>query len=221
VRVALYYAPALSDPLWRAGNAWLGRDPETDERVVQPSVPGIAEFTEEPRRYGFHATLKPPMRLRSAWGDFLRDAEDLAARTAPFQLPPLAVTDLSGFLALRETLPCPALQSFADACVESLDAHRVPPDEEELARRRRARLSPEEHAMLERWGYPYVFSTFRFHMTLTRRLSAEEQARVRPVVEAYLAPVLAVDRWVSELCLFTEAAPGASFLLARRLPLGG
>ena len=85
--------------------------------------------------------------------------------------------DVHGFLALRETVPCPPLQALADACVEQLDPFRAPPSEAELARRRRANLTPQQDAMLVRWGYPYVFDTWFFHMTLTRRLTAEEKAR--------------------------------------------
>ena len=70
-------------------------------------------ITAEPRLYGFHATLKPPMRLAAGrqWFDVLEAATELADRTAPFALPALAVSDVFGFLALRETAPCPALAS--------------------------------------------------------------------------------------------------------------
>ncbi|HEX4260705.1 MAG TPA: DUF1045 domain-containing protein [Acetobacteraceae bacterium] len=221
MRVALYWAPAADDPLWATANGWLGRDPETGGQLAQPDLPGIAEITAEPRRYGFHGTLKPPMRLRSTWQSFRDDAADLAAHTAAFPMPALAVTELSGFLALCEIAPCPALQAFADACVGGLDEHRAPPDEAELTRRLAARLSAAEEANVRRWGYPYVFDTFRFHATLTRRLAPAEHEAVRPAAEAHLAAALDVDRWVSELCLFTEAAPGAPFMLAERLPLTG
>ena len=36
VRVALYWAPAADDPLWHAGNSWLGRDPETGASPACP-----------------------------------------------------------------------------------------------------------------------------------------------------------------------------------------
>ena len=41
--------------------------------------------------------------------------------------------------------------------------------------------------MLLRWGYPYVFGTWFFHMTLTRRLSADEKRVYMPAAEAHLA----------------------------------
>ncbi len=189
--------------------------------MAPPDLPGIAALTEAPRRYGFHATLKPPMRLAGSWQAFRDDAAMLAARTAAFRMPPLAVADLSGFLALREKTPCPALHAFADACVAALDAHRASPDVGEQAGRRAAGLSAAEETNLQCWGYPYVFDTFRFHATLTCRLSAAEQAWVRPAAEAHFAAALAADRRVAELCLFTETAPGAPFMLAERLPLTG
>ena len=39
---------------------------------------------------------------------------------------------------------------------------------------------------MERWGYPYVFEAFRFHMTLTGRLAADERETWRArLAEAY------------------------------------
>ena len=145
----------------------------------------------------------------------------MAADIAPFALPPLAVADLHGFLALRETTPCPPLQALADACVERVDSFRAPTSDDELARRRRAKLSAEQDAMLVRWGYPYVFGTWFFHMTLTRRLSDTEKAVVLPVAEAWFAPVLSASRRVEDICLFTQADAGAAFTLAERIPLRG
>ena len=222
-RVAVYYAPRPNDPLFAAAASWLGRDPESDALAPQPEVDGIAEVTAEPRLYGFHATLKPPMRLAEGrrWFDVLTAARELADRTAAFMLPHLSVQDLHGFLALRETTPCAPLQALADACVEHLDPLRAPPSEAELARRRRGKLTAEQDAMLVRWRYPYVFSTWFFHMTLTRRLTADEKARYQPAAEAYLARALSVPRLVEDICLFTQAAPDAPFVIAERLTLRG
>jgi putative phosphonate metabolism protein len=222
-RVAIYYAPLPGDKLTSLSSAWLGRDPVTNSAIAQPAVDGIAEFTAEPRSYGFHATLKPPMRLAHGadWGEFVAAVRAMAADIAPFTLPPLAVADLRGFLALRETTACAPLQALADVCVERADSFRMPPSEDELARRRRGRLSAEQDAMLERWGYPYVFGTWFFHMTLTRRLSDVEKDRVFPAAQAWFAPALAVGRRVEDICLFTQASPNAAFTLSARIPLLG
>jgi len=222
-RVAVYYAPPPEDPLFSLSAAWLGRDPESGAAVPQPDIPGLHDVTAEPRLYGFHATLKPPMRLRPGvdWDALTSAAINLAGGIAPFALPAMAVADVHGFLALRETEPSPPLQALADLCVAWLDEFRAAPTEAELARRRCAGLSPGQDAMLCRWGYPYVFGTWFFHMTLTRRLNAEEKALYRPAAERHFTPALAESRWVSDICLFTQSEPGHPFLLAARLPLRG
>lgn len=220
-RAALYYAPALDDPLWQGGCTWLGRNPETAAPVQQPALPGIAEVTADARLYGFHATLKPPMRLAHGWAPFLADVDALAGRLAPFDLPALRVADLSGFLALREAAPCPPLHALADACVEALDPHRVPAEPEEVARRRRSGLTSIEEAMLTRWGYPGVFAAWRFHMTLTRRLSDPERPGWLRAAEAHLAPALSAPRRVADICVFTQPAADLPFTLAKRVGLRG
>ncbi len=220
-RIAVYYAPALSDPLWPAACGWLGRDPETAATLAQPDVPGIHALTADARLYGFHCTLKPPMRLLTHYNAFVEDADRLAAEMPAFDLPPLHVADLSGFLAVREAAPCPPLRALADACVARLDRHRAPPTEAEVARRRAAALSPAREAYLQRWGYPLVFDEWRFHMTLTRRLTPDERAVFMPAAEAHLAPALPHTRRVADICVFTQPGEGQPFILAERLPLRG
>ncbi len=215
-RAAVYYAPALDDPLWAAGCDWLGRDPHTGRRIRHSDRD---ELTADPCLYGFHATLKPPMRLAHPWHALLDDAKALATGIAPFDLPPLEVAALGSFLALRETAPCQPLHDLADACVTGLDSHRLPADAAEIARRRHAGLTADQDAMLLDWGYPHVLRTWRFHMTLTRRLSPAERETVQPQAEAHFAAALAQPRRVTALCLFTQAAPGAPFILAERVPL--
>jgi len=222
-RVALYYAPTQDDKLFAAGAGWLGRDPATNAALPQPDVPDIAAITADARRYGFHATLKPPMQLKDghAWEALAARTAEIAAGIAPFELPPLAVADLCGFLALRETAPCPPLRALADAAVAGADEFRAPPDTRELARRQRSGLSPQRKAMLLRWGYPDVFDTWVFHMTLTRRLTAAERSLYQPAAEAHFASALSYRRRVRDICLFVQPAPGAPFTIAARLELHG
>ncbi|BFL65130.1 Hypothetical protein HVPorG_01852 [Roseomonas mucosa] len=222
-RVALYWAPERDDPLHRLGASWLGRDPETGATLEQPPVPGfdLAEATADARLYGLHATLKAPFRLATPYAEFREGAMALAAHLRPFTLPPLALENFGGFLALRESQPSATLQGFCDACVEALDRFRAPLNEAEIARRRPERLEPRRRAHLERWGYPDVFGDWKFHVTLSRRLSEPEVALVRPLLEGHLGDVPARPRPVRELCIFTQRAPGAPFLIAERLPLLG
>jgi hypothetical protein len=199
-----------------AGNHWLGRDPETAAILSQPGAPGIAARTADARIYGFHATLRPPMRLSTGWTEFLQAAYAMAASLQPFDLPPLQVSDLDGFLALTPAEPCDKLHALADACVAATDRHRLPPSDAELARRRAAKLSDEEAALLQRWGYPWVMQRWRFHMTLTDRRGID----LRAAAESHFADALRLPRRVTGICVFTQPAPGENFLIAERIGLG-
>lgn len=220
-RVAVYYAPETDDPLWDAGTVWLGRDPESGRARTQPE--GLAgEMTAEAASYGLHGTLKPPMRLRDGRGfdDFLTAVADLAQSLHSFTMPPLSVQMLHGFLAVRDAESSAALQALSDVTVATLDPFRAPPSEAELARRRRHGLSPAENTLLQRWGYPYVFHLWRFHLTLSRRLTDAEVERWLPHATTYFAAALDRKRECRSLALFTQDTAGAPFALAARLPFG-
>src|SRR5690606_37212390 len=64
-RFAIYYAPAITDLLWERAAVWLGRDPATglsyDGAVAGIERTRLLNLTQSAGRYGFHATLKPPM----------------------------------------------------------------------------------------------------------------------------------------------------------------
>ena len=64
MRFAVYFAPEPSSLLHRLGSQWLGRDAFSGGSCIQPGPADLAEMTAEPRRYGFHATLKPPFALK-------------------------------------------------------------------------------------------------------------------------------------------------------------
>ena len=222
-RIALYYAQGTDDPLHQRASAWLGRDATSGVEISQPTIAGIdiAEVTTAARGYGFHATLKPPFRLQGDVQAALQAARDFAARTAAFALPPLQITDLDGFLALREAEPCPALQALADGAVTALDPHRAPATEAEIARRKPEKLSPRQREYLEAWGYPYVFTEWRFHMTLTRRLTPDEKTIILPAVTEALGYAPGLSRSITDICIFAQAAPGAPFIVLERLKLRG
>lgn len=220
-RVAVYYAPEASDPLWTAGTTWLGRDPETGQDRAQPAG-ATPELTAEAAGYGLHGTLKPPMRLApgQSYQDFVAAVAALARSLRAFEMPPLSVQILHGFLAIRETAPSAELQALSDVVVATLDPFRAPLSAAELEKRRRHGLSAGEEAMLARWGYPYVFQLWRFHLTLSRRLTEAEAGALKPVAESSFAAALETPRPCRSLALFTQAVPGSAFRLAARLPFG-
>jgi putative phosphonate metabolism protein len=227
MRYALYAVPAASHPLWGDAAAWLGRDVETGAEPPPTLPPWLdrarwQEITAEPRRYGFHGTLKPPMTL--AAGETEAGLEEALAQFAAEQKPPppvrLEVAAISGFVALLPEPAAPALLRLADLCVEQFDRFRAPSTAAELARRRQAGLNPLQEAHLRRWGYPYVFDQFRYHMTLSGRLHAPERDRVIAWLSTLLGPALAGPVPL-ELGLFVQARADAPFHLRRRFAMAG
>ena len=64
-RYAIYYAAAPDSALNRFGAQMLGYDAYGGNDLPFPDgvTPDWRELTEDPRKYGFHATLKAPMAL--------------------------------------------------------------------------------------------------------------------------------------------------------------
>lgn len=228
-RFALYLAPAADSALWRFGSAVLGHDAETGAAPAGPDLPGFdAEtwqaLTEEPRRYGFHGTLKAPFRLKEGAGEAELSAAlaTFAAGRHAFEMPPLEVSALGPFIALVPAAPVPQLNDLAAAAVTELDGLRAPLTADEMARRRPDRLSARQAEYLAAYGYPYVLDEFRFHMTLTGPLPERDRIHaLNALRDAYAASGAAVPVRVSEVALYGQSAPGERFRLARRLPFGG
>ncbi len=186
-RYAIYYAPPPESPLWTFGSAVLGYDAASAEPRAPLAPAGVdaAEWTEitaQPRRYGFHGTLKAPFRLAegASEDDLVKAGRAFARKLRGFDLPALEVGPIATFAALKTITSSEALETLAAACVEAFEPFRRPPSAEETARRLEAPLTDRQRHFQERWGYPYVFEEFRFHMTLTGSLPAE---RVTPIVD--------------------------------------
>src|SRR4029077_13718977 len=64
----------------------------------------------------------------------------------------------------------------------------LPLTREERGKRLAGGLSAGQIAHLDRWGYPYVFDDFRFHMTLTGPLPVERRDDVPARLRRSLAP---------------------------------
>lgn len=222
-RLAVYFAPPAGSALEDLSAAWLGRD-LYGTPVVRPAVPGFSAerleaLTAEPRRYGFHATLKPPFALASgtAVADLEAAAAAFAAARAATTAPPLQVAEIGSFLALRTEAA--ALDALAADCVQTFDAFRAPAPPEDVARRRAKGLSARQDALLERWGYPYVLEEFRFHMTLTGPIpDAAEREDLAVWLAEWLAPALAEPLTVDAIALYRQPDRASPFTLHRRLP---
>ncbi|NNE53731.1 MAG: DUF1045 domain-containing protein [Sulfitobacter sp.] len=211
-RYGVYYVPGGG--FGDRGAAWLGRDLRRGRAVAQPE--GLAEITQAPRRYGFHATIKPPFRLAEGQGE-----ADLRAAFAafcgaqkPVHLEGLQVAAMGRFLALVPVGEVGPLNALAGATVEALDPFRAPATQDELERRR-GRLTAAQEANLLRWGYPYVMEAFRFHLTLTDRLDGAARETAAARAGAHFSADLAGDVEVHALSLVGEGDGGRFYEVMR------
>lgn len=215
-RYAIYHVPAAGDPLYRLGAQTIGYDGFTGGALEFPDevrrrFPDWAEVTTDPRKYGFHATLKAPFALAPG-----QTEAELRADFAAFAAPatpaiPLVVSSIASFIAVIPASPSAELSILAQACVEAFDQFRAPLTEHDRARRRPDRLTERQRSYLDRWGYPYVADEFRFHMTLTGSLPRERHEVIVPILQALFAEIVAAPRAIDRIALCYQADAGSRF----------
>ena len=222
-RYALYWLPAPGSRLDAFGQGVLGYDSVSGAAVAHPEGLGdLAAVTAGARIYGFHATLKAPLRLADGTteAELVAAARHMAAAHPPVAVGALVVAPLGPFLALVPAAPPAALGLLAAECVAALDPFRAPLTEADRAKRRPDRLAPRERALLDRWGYPYVFEAFRFHMTLTDALPEADRAAWRARLTAAYAASEPEPLVIDAVCLLSQDG-SEPFRLQARLPFAG
>ncbi|HEV2560210.1 MAG TPA: DUF1045 domain-containing protein [Microvirga sp.] len=225
-RYCLYFTPPQGSALDRFGSGVIGYDAYSGEAVAPVPLPGANPalrdaVMQDPRRYGFHATLKAPFRLREELtrDRLLEEVSAYAARTPPVAVGSLAVRAIGRFLALVPAAPNRQLDLWAAEIVAAFDPCRAPMSGEERARRLSKPLSPRQTALLDRWGYPYVFEEFRFHMTLTGSLTPDRQERWLPALQHLARDLEPVT--IDALTVLEQANPASRFRAVERVPLSG
>ncbi len=227
-RYAVYFMPLITDDLWSKGCAWLGRDCEENFLVAQPKVPGldaesIMRITQKPTHYGLHATLKPPFYLQQGCTEVeLRNAfVEFASRYQAFECGQLVVGQLQQFLALTLVQVSTKLNQLAAECVQSFDAFRKLPSEQELALRRAAGLNEIQLTLLEKWGYPYVMDQFRFHITLTDTINNQQKTILKPFLDSYFKAALIKPLSIKQITLAVQNDRNSPFVVLQRYDLSG
>jgi hypothetical protein len=182
----------------------------------------LADLTADPRKYGFHGTIKAPFRLAEglAQSDLSAALSTFCAQTAPITLPGLELTLIEHFLALIPKGDATALNDLASRVVTQLDRCRAPLTEAEIARRRPERLTPRQRDLLATYGYPHVLEAFQFHLTLSGPVTPPEAAALLPHAKVLFAPVVPHPFPVTDLCLFAEDQNGRFHLLERHALTG-
>ncbi|SIR28882.1 putative phosphonate metabolism protein [Rhizobium sp. RU20A] len=220
MRFALYFTPPAADPLTRTAARWLGRDAFSGE-ILAPAGPlpdgydaaEHAALVADPVRYGFHGTLKAPFSLADSCtaAELVTALKDFASVTPAFTIPRLTVGRLGPFFALVPDGPAPELEAFAAACVRDFEPFRAPLSAADIIRRKPETLTESERAHLHAWGYPYVFSDFRFHMTLTGPVEETARDAMHAHLDSLFAPLLDRPVPVDHITLFAETERGAPF----------
>ena len=222
-RHAIYYIPPVATLWWKLGSEWLRNSADGSD-----SLPEFCrmdrlrreQLVRKPATYGWHATLVAPFHLRAdrTQEELSERLRTVAARQRPFELEVRAGL-LSGFAAiLPEPASIPYINGLASIAVTEFDGFRAPLTLNEYKRRRTSIHDPREIEHLERWGYPYVFDRYRFHMTLTDRLTSLEAKSVLTWWNAI------VDRLgplpIAEFSWCIQPRPGAPFEIRERFAFG-
>jgi putative phosphonate metabolism protein len=218
-RYAIYFVPASSSRLYRYGSSVLGYDSYTGNAVGFPDefrngAVNWNELTATPRRYGFHATLKAPFRLAPSCTEqqLVSALQSFAGLGhAAHRFTP-SLRELEDFIAIVPHEAEASLDALAASCTTIFDAYRAPMSPQERARRIASGLSQSQIQYLDRWGYPYVLSEFRFHMTLTGAVPQRRRKAVLAVLlqgfrHMNVEPSIAVDR----LTLMKQESSDAAF----------
>ena len=216
-RYAVYFLPDWESRLFQLASQLIGWDCQEGRRhsppgpkvLANPDGIDIESATRAVRNYGFHATIKPPMRLARNMS-----AAKLAARAAeitaghwPFQVN-LRIKRQGRFVALVQEEPPLELADLAADCVKGLDGFRARPRHDEIEKRRAAGLTPRQEDMLARWGYPYVLDEFRFHMTLAGPMDERDAASFIALARTWIGEDITLPIWLDRLALVGEGAEG-------------
>lgn len=227
-RYAVFFVPPADSALYRFGAAALGYDSYTGQELAtwasdQLPAPEWRQITLEPRRYGFHATLKAPFHLHgdATEQDLVATFEQFAGACTPLPPFPTSIALLDDFAALVPSAPIPMVNGLAERCVRDFDRFRSPLTEAERNRRLAQPLTARQIDHLDRWGYPYVFDDFRFHMTLTGRLAGPRA----PAILAYLRDAghkasIPAEITVDTIALLRQERPDARFCIVHDRKLG-
>ncbi len=208
-RFAVFFVPRADTALAEFGRSWLGVEDKSPD-------PRINEFIASPRRYGFHATLKAPMRLRPGISpaELLSEVKKLSQKLKPVVVGFLRLDRLENFLVLKPTsIKNSELDDLAWKCVRDLDHMRAPLSEAE--RRSKPGLSDDERRNLAKWGNPYVGDQFRFHMTLTSALSEQQLAIATLEIRLRLGRTLDQPVTIDSLCIFGDPGDAGAFKLVQ------
>ncbi len=219
-RYAIYFVPSADNVLYRFGAELIGYDAYSGQPLsfadgIEAEIEDWKQLTTDPRKYGFHATLKAPLTLApDRTEDELADTMRAFTRT-PRTVPLIAPTvrSISSFIAIVPDGPCPELQTLAADCVTAFDHFCAPLTDADRERRNVSALTGRQVAYLDRWGYPYVFDEFRFHMTLAGSIPTERRGLVTDALQNRFAALNLKSVPIDRLALLRQSDAMSCFTI--------
>ena len=204
-----------------------GPNPPTDAVNLRDAVEnwfarrGARAVTVDPRRYGYHATLKAPFRLAEGTTehDLVQAAGAFAAARDAVVLRHVAPAVIGRFRALVPAADPHDANALAADVVRHFEPFRAPLTDAERERRRPERLSDRQRELLDAYGYPYVLDEFRLHITLTDALDPVGCDAIDEAIALHFGEVTGTDVPLTALTIAVEPAPGEPFHHLASLPL--
>jgi hypothetical protein len=217
-RYAIYYIPDL--PLFQIGSDWLGWNSLTGQETTLSA--NHHRITDRPRKYGFHATMKPPFSLasNSTQGELQDAFQAFCATVSPATGGTLKISRLGRFLAMTQDVQSNDVTDLAASTVSHFDKFRAPLSDNDIQKRRQRRLTPEQDALMLRWGYPYVMQEFKFHMTLTGPLQNDEIVSIEQLANTRFQEFIGQSLNIALLALLGEDRDSGRFHVIEKLSLG-
>ena len=179
-RVAIYFLPKKNSSLENFGKNLLGRDINKKKKISLTRrqkyfinrgftyFDELKDYCEQPAKYGFHATLKAPFRLKRnvKTKNFYDVISHIAVQHSRFKIKGLKIVYSKKFTFITSRKPNKSLINLENDLVKHLDTFRAELNKTEIKKRIPDSLTFKQNKYLKEWGYPFVFDQFKFHMTL-------------------------------------------------------
>jgi len=226
-RYSIYFSPADPSALARFGCTILGRDANTckDRRSASdieafPDQSLWKSYTEKPAHYGFHATIKAPFELAPdcTAAELLEDLSAFCKTQQSIQLDGLTPVRLHAFTALALPAQPAELVELASVVVKHFEPYRRELSPADIKRRQIDKLSPSQIDNLNQYGYPFIFSDFQFHMTLSDALPDHEH-RFLAWAESVYRQLVPQTPVLDRLCIFRQVDRSTPFVKIAEFPL--
>ncbi len=187
-RYAIYYAPPKESNLEEFGRYWFGWDPlnakliNNKQRINYLNGFGIKNLKNIDKnvliakKYGFHGTLIPPFKLNKNYSTNLlfKKTEDIAKKFKKFKFYKFKLKKINNFYAFVQNKKNNNINKLSNRLVRELFKFRSPLTKKEIDRRNPSKLSKFQLNILYKWGYPYLMSEFKFHMTLASEVTGNK-----------------------------------------------